>query len=132
MNGFLSKSKPLGWFLACVLLESFIKFLVDPYYEPLSWFMIYIYIYRYRYRYKYLLVGLAGFETFWTQPADQVVCSTGQTGGHSSPWPYYKLSRHKVEQNWTSNYPIMPFSSVIGSVLVLHDLIGSAKADLHI
>jgi len=25
----------------CVLLEHFIKFLVDPYYEPLSWFMIY-------------------------------------------------------------------------------------------
>jgi len=30
----------LGWFLACVLLESFIKFPVDPYYEPLSWFMM--------------------------------------------------------------------------------------------
>jgi len=30
----------LGWFLACVLLESFIKFPVDSYYEPLSWFMI--------------------------------------------------------------------------------------------
>ena len=24
----------------CVLLEGFRKFLVDPYYEPLSWFMI--------------------------------------------------------------------------------------------
>jgi len=30
----------LGWFSVCVLLESFIKFPVDPYYEPLSWFMI--------------------------------------------------------------------------------------------
>jgi len=30
----------LGWFLACVLLESFIKFLVYPYYELLLWFMI--------------------------------------------------------------------------------------------
>jgi len=29
--------------LACVLLESFEKFLVDPYYEPLSWFMISIF-----------------------------------------------------------------------------------------
>ena len=25
---------------SCVLLEGFRKFLVDPYYEPLSWFMI--------------------------------------------------------------------------------------------
>jgi len=32
----------LGWFLTCVLLESFIKFPVDPYYEPLLWFMIII------------------------------------------------------------------------------------------
>jgi len=30
----------LGWFLVYVLLESFIKFPVDSYYEPLSWFMI--------------------------------------------------------------------------------------------
>jgi len=30
----------LGWFLARILLESAIKFLVDPYYEPLLWFMI--------------------------------------------------------------------------------------------
>jgi len=30
----------LGWFLACILLESFIKFPVDPYYEPWYWFMI--------------------------------------------------------------------------------------------
>jgi len=26
--------------LVCVLVESFKKFPVDPYYEPLSWFMI--------------------------------------------------------------------------------------------
>jgi len=30
----------LGWFLVCVLLESFIKFPVNHYYEPLLWFMI--------------------------------------------------------------------------------------------
>jgi len=30
----------LECFLACILLESFIKFLVNPYYEPLLWFMI--------------------------------------------------------------------------------------------
>jgi len=34
----------LGWFLACVLLESFIKFLVNPYYEPLLWFMMRIFL----------------------------------------------------------------------------------------
>jgi len=27
-------------FLACVILESFVNFLDDPYYEPLPWFMI--------------------------------------------------------------------------------------------
>jgi len=30
----------LGWFLSCVLLENFIKFLVDPYYESLLLLMI--------------------------------------------------------------------------------------------
>ena len=30
----------LGWFLACVVIGVFVNFLVDPYYEPLSWFMI--------------------------------------------------------------------------------------------
>jgi len=39
----------LGSFLAFILLESFIKFPVNPYYEPQSWFMIYIYIYIYIY-----------------------------------------------------------------------------------
>jgi len=28
------------WFLACVILECFVNFLDDPYYEPLLWFMI--------------------------------------------------------------------------------------------
>jgi len=40
MRGFSSKSKPSRVVLTCILLENFIKFLVDPYYEPLSWFMI--------------------------------------------------------------------------------------------
>jgi len=30
------------------------------------------------------------------------------------------------------NYPIMPLSGLTGSLLVLHDLTGSAKADLRI
>ena len=32
----------LRWFLACVLLECFHNFSLDPYYEPLSWFMMYV------------------------------------------------------------------------------------------
>jgi len=28
------------WFLACVILECFVNFLDDPFYEPLPWFMI--------------------------------------------------------------------------------------------
>jgi len=28
-------------FLVCIILECFVKFLDDPYYEPLPWFMIY-------------------------------------------------------------------------------------------
>ena len=28
----------------CVLLGVFPEFLVDPYYEPLAWFMIYLYL----------------------------------------------------------------------------------------
>jgi len=28
--------------LVCIILESFVNFLDDPYYEPLPWFMIYV------------------------------------------------------------------------------------------
>jgi len=28
------------WFLECIILECFVNFLDDPYYEPLPWFMI--------------------------------------------------------------------------------------------
>jgi len=28
------------WFLVCVILQCFVNFLDDPYYEPLPWFMI--------------------------------------------------------------------------------------------
>ena len=38
---------------------------------------------------------------------------------------------YTVVQNWSPNYPIMSLSGLTGSVLVLHDLIGSAKADLY-
>ena len=37
---FSNQRKLLRWFLACVLLECFHNFSLDPYYEPLSWFMI--------------------------------------------------------------------------------------------
>jgi len=33
-----------GWVLTCILLESFIKLPVNPYYKPPSWFMIYVHI----------------------------------------------------------------------------------------
>ena len=45
MEGFQVNLSILGWFLVYVLLESFMKFLVDPYYKPLPWFMIRIYTY---------------------------------------------------------------------------------------
>ena len=38
--GFSNQRKLLRWFLACVLLGCFHNFSLDPYYEPLSWFMI--------------------------------------------------------------------------------------------
>jgi len=37
---FIDKSKPRRLLLACVLIESFEKFPIDPCCEPLSWFMI--------------------------------------------------------------------------------------------
>jgi len=40
LDHFIDKSKTQKAALACVLLESFEKFLVNPYYEPLLWFMI--------------------------------------------------------------------------------------------
>jgi len=40
LSRFQVNLKLLGWFFVCVLLESFIKFLVNPYYELLPWFMI--------------------------------------------------------------------------------------------
>ena len=39
----------------CVLLGVFHEFPVDPYYEPLAWFMI-LYMYIYMYIYIYLCV----------------------------------------------------------------------------
>jgi len=35
-----------------------------------------------------------------------------------------------MEQNWTPNYLILHLSGLTGSVLIVHDLTGSVKADL--
>ena len=40
LGGFSNQRKLLRWFLVCVLLECFHNFSLDPYYEPLLWFMI--------------------------------------------------------------------------------------------
>ena len=52
--------KALGYFLGMVCVHSirgFCEFPIDPYYEPLAWFMIYIYIYIYIYiLYIYVIV----------------------------------------------------------------------------
>ena len=47
MEGFSSRYKALGRFMACVSLGVLTKFLVNPYYEPLSQFMIQFHIYSY-------------------------------------------------------------------------------------
>jgi len=44
-NDFQVNINFLGWFLAYILSESFIKSPFDPYYEPLSWFIL-LYIYK--------------------------------------------------------------------------------------
>ena len=51
---FHANMKALGYFLGMVCVRSirgFREFPVDPYYEPLAWFMIHIYIYIYIYIY---------------------------------------------------------------------------------
>jgi len=53
--------------------------------------------------------GVGGWRGVLTLPvdtADQAMCPAGQRDGYSSPWQYHKLSRHRVEQDWTQNYPI--------------------------
>jgi len=59
---------------------------------------------------------------------DQVVCTVGQTDGHSNP--YHTTRGADVE--WNSLGPhatlLKPPSGPTGSVMVLHGLIGLAKA----
>jgi len=62
--------------------------------------------------------------------ADQVVCTVGQTDGHSSP----DHTMRRADIKWNSLGPqanlLMHPSSNTGSVLVLLGLIGSAKGHL--
>jgi len=62
--------------------------------------------------------------------ANQVVCTVGQTDGHSSP--DHTMSQADVQ--WNRIRPqatlLMPLNGLTGSVLVLHDLTGSTKGCL--
>jgi len=74
--------------------------------------------------------GRMGGLTIPSDTGDQVVCTVGQTDGHSNP--YHTTRRADVE--WKSLGPhatlLKPSIGPTGSVMVLHGLIGSAKSRL--
>jgi len=61
---------------------------------------------------------------------DQVVCTVGQTDGHSSP--YYTTSHAGIQ--WDRIGPqatlLMPLKSLTGSIVFLYDLTGSKTGRL--
>jgi len=61
---------------------------------------------------------------------NQVVCTVGQTDGHSNP--YHTTKRADVEWNSLGSHATLlkPPSGPTGSVMVLHGLIVSAKSCL--
>jgi len=71
-----------------------------------------------------------GRLTMPSDTGDQVVCTVGQTDGHSKP--YHTTRRADVK--WNSLGPhatlLKPPNGPTGSVMVLHGLIGSAKSRL--
>jgi len=69
--------------------------------------------------------GRAGELTMLSGTGDQVVCTVGQTDGHSSP--YHTTSRAGIE--WDRIGPqatlLMPLKGLTGSIVFFHDLTGS-------
>jgi len=71
-----------------------------------------------------------GGLTMPSDTGDQVVCTVGQTDGHSSP----DNTTRRADAKWDSLVPqatlLIHPSGPTGSELVLHGLIGSAKSHL--
>jgi len=69
--------------------------------------------------------GRVGGLTMLSDTGDQVVCTVGQTDGHSSP--YHTTSHAGVQ--WDRIGPqatlLMSLKGLIGSIMVLRDLTGS-------
>jgi len=74
--------------------------------------------------------GRVGGLTMLSDTGDQVVCTVGQTDGHSSP----DHTMRRADTKWNSLGPqatlLMHPSGPTGSVLVLHGLIGLIKHHL--
>jgi len=74
--------------------------------------------------------GKVGGLTMLSDTDDQVMCTAGQTDGHSSP----EHTKRRADVEWYSLRPqatlLMHPSGPTGSVVVLHGLMGSAKSCL--
>jgi len=73
-------------------------------------------------------VGRVGGLMMPLDTADQVLCTVGQTYGHSSP----DHTTRRADIEWNSLGPqailLMHSSGLIGSELILHGLIGLGKS----
>jgi len=73
--------------------------------------------------------GVGGL-TMLSETGDQVVCTVGQTDGHSSP--YHTMSCAGIQ--WDRIGPqatlLMPLKGLTGSIMVLCDLTGSKTGRL--
>jgi len=75
-------------------------------------------------------VGRVGGLTMLLDTGDQVVCTVGQTDGHSSP----DHTTNHAEVQWDKIGPqatlLIPLKGLIGSIMALHDLTGSTTGHL--
>jgi len=75
--------------------------------------------------------GRAGGLTMLSDTGDQVVCTVGQTDGHSSP--YHATSHAGVQYDKIGPQAtlLMPLKSLTGSIVFLRDLTGSKTGYLY-
>jgi len=65
-------------------------------------------------KYRFKIFKVYNYYSFLSWPTYVCMCPAGQTNGHSSPWPYHKLSRCMVKLHWTQTTLLMLLSSPTG------------------
>jgi len=74
--------------------------------------------------------GWVGGLTMPSDTGNQVVCTAGQTDGHSSPYHTMGSAGIQWDRIGPQATPLMPLKSLTGSIMVLRDLTGSKTGRL--